>query len=90
MEGYRTEYDSLHLLVQRQEQSFEFTVRDGSSIVWRANAPDLDAAKDGAIFEAREWLGHPSVPLPAWEPFTDEISNPQEPPAPLSGPGESV
>jgi hypothetical protein len=30
------------------------------------------------VFEAREWLGHPSIPLPAWEPFTDEISHPQE------------
>jgi hypothetical protein len=90
MEGYRAEYASLRLLVQRQEESFEFTVFDGSAIVWRANAPDMDAAKDGAIFEAREWLGHPSVQLPAWEPFTDEISNPQESSAHLSEPGESV
>jgi hypothetical protein len=72
MEGYQTHYAGLHLLVRRQQESFEFTVFDGSSIVWRANASDMEAAKDGAIFEAREWLGHPALPLPAWEPFTDD------------------
>jgi hypothetical protein len=72
MEGYRTQYASLHLLVRQQEESFEFTVFDGSAIVWRANAPDMKAAMDGAVFEAREWLGHPSIPLPVWEPFTHE------------------
>jgi hypothetical protein len=74
MEGYRTEYAGLHLVARRKNDSFEFTVFDGSSVVWQATARDMEAAKGGAIFEAREWLGHPSVPLPAWEPITDEIS----------------
>jgi hypothetical protein len=90
MEGYRAEYASLRLLVQRQKESFEFIVFDGNAIVWRANAPDRETAKDGAVFEAREWLGHPSIPLPAWEPFTDEISHPQESSPQLSEPGETA
>ena len=90
MEGCRAEYASLCLVVQRREESFEFTVFDGNTIVWRANATNREAAKDGAVFEALEWLGHPSVPSPAWEPFTEEIRPAQESPARRSDPGESL
>ena len=78
MEGYRAEYAGLHLVAKRLASSFEFTVFDGISIVWQATADDILAAKDGAIFEAREWLGHPSVPLPTWEPFTVRTSGSPE------------
>jgi hypothetical protein len=36
----------------------------------------VDAAKNCAVFEAREWLGHPMLPPPEWGPFTPRGTEP--------------
>jgi hypothetical protein len=75
--GYRAEYGGLRLLVRQKEYAVEFFVFDKArkAVVWRGSAPDMEAAKDAALFEARESLAYPSEPLPEWAPYTDEISN---------------
>ena len=64
--GYYAEYGGLRLLVRQKEYAFEFFVFDkaGKAVVWRGTAPNMEAAKDAALFEARESLAYPQNHCP--------------------------
>ena len=71
VKSYRAEYAG-RLVVQLRENCVEFTVFEGEAIIWQASASDVDAGKNAALFEAREWSGDQHGALPNWVPCGDE------------------